>query len=153
VSGSGISWAVCKSAPRSGQITTPALHHSVFTGCMPFPPPTQQRQSTYLLTVLKKAAVKVPGCPRHARYDVSSSWTQRGVCLCASSRPAAVILPHPRRLCVYTISASSLCVCLSPCVFLSASATRLDSIKSSVHVACRGPVQNCSKPRALTPGR
>ena len=35
VSGSGISWAVCKSAPRSRQITTPAPHHSVFlqTGC------------------------------------------------------------------------------------------------------------------------
>ena len=30
VSGSGISWAVCKSAPRSKQITTPAPHHSVF---------------------------------------------------------------------------------------------------------------------------
>ena len=30
VSGSGISWAVCKSAPRSRQITTPAPHHSVF---------------------------------------------------------------------------------------------------------------------------
>jgi len=30
VSGSRISWAVCKSAPRSRQITTPALHHSVF---------------------------------------------------------------------------------------------------------------------------
>jgi len=29
VSGSGISWAVCKSAPRSRQITTPAPHHSV----------------------------------------------------------------------------------------------------------------------------
>ena len=35
VSGSGISWAVCKSAPRSRQITTPAPHHSVFLqdGC------------------------------------------------------------------------------------------------------------------------
>ena len=35
VSGSGISWAVCKSAPRSRQITTPASHHSVFlqAGC------------------------------------------------------------------------------------------------------------------------
>ena len=35
VSGSGISWAVCKSAPRSRQITTPAPHHSVFlqAGC------------------------------------------------------------------------------------------------------------------------
>jgi len=30
VSGSGISWAICKSAPRSRQITTPAAHHSVF---------------------------------------------------------------------------------------------------------------------------
>ena len=35
VSGSGISWAVCKSAPRSRQITMPAPHHSVFlqAGC------------------------------------------------------------------------------------------------------------------------
>ena len=30
VSGSGISWAICKSAARSRQITTPAPHHSVF---------------------------------------------------------------------------------------------------------------------------
>jgi len=30
VSGSSISWAICKSAPRSRQITTPAPHHSVF---------------------------------------------------------------------------------------------------------------------------
>ena len=30
VTGSGISWAICKSAPRSRQITTPAPHHSVF---------------------------------------------------------------------------------------------------------------------------
>ena len=30
VSGSGISWAICKSATRSRQITPPAPHHSVF---------------------------------------------------------------------------------------------------------------------------
>ena len=30
VSGSGISWAICKSAPRYRQITMPALHHSDF---------------------------------------------------------------------------------------------------------------------------
>ena len=30
VSGSGISWAVCKSVPHSRQTTTPAPHHSVF---------------------------------------------------------------------------------------------------------------------------
>jgi len=28
VSGSGISWAMCKPAPRSRQITMPAPHHS-----------------------------------------------------------------------------------------------------------------------------
>ena len=41
VSGSGISWNICKSAPRSRQITTPAPHHSVFlqAGC-PFCRPT-----------------------------------------------------------------------------------------------------------------
>ena len=35
VSGSGISWAICKSAPRSRQITTPAPRHSDFlqAGC------------------------------------------------------------------------------------------------------------------------
>jgi len=33
VSGSGISWAICKSAPLCRQITTPAPHHSVF--CRP----------------------------------------------------------------------------------------------------------------------
>ena len=46
VSGSGISWAICKSASRSRQITTPAHHQSVFTGRMSFLPPNQQRQST-----------------------------------------------------------------------------------------------------------
>jgi len=46
VGGSGISWAMCKSAPRSRQITTPAPHKSVFTGRMPFLPPNQQHQST-----------------------------------------------------------------------------------------------------------
>ena len=30
VSGSAISWAICKSAPRSGKITMPAPRHSVF---------------------------------------------------------------------------------------------------------------------------
>ena len=32
-SGSGISWAICKSAPHSRQITTPAPHHSFLNRC------------------------------------------------------------------------------------------------------------------------
>jgi len=55
VSGSGISWAIYKSAPRFRQITMPAPHHSVFfTGLMPFLPPNQQRQSTEGKTMRKK---------------------------------------------------------------------------------------------------
>ena len=46
VSGSGSSWAICKSAPRCRQITTPAPHHSVFTGRVPFLPLNQQHQSS-----------------------------------------------------------------------------------------------------------
>jgi len=46
VSDIGISWAICKFAPRSRQITMPAPHHSVFTGRMPFLPPNQHRQGT-----------------------------------------------------------------------------------------------------------
>jgi len=43
----GIHWAICKSAPRSSEITTPVPHHSsFFIGQMPFLPPNQQRQST-----------------------------------------------------------------------------------------------------------
>jgi len=51
VSGSGISWAICKSVPRSRQITMPAPHHSVFyrpdalRAARPTAP-DQQRQST-----------------------------------------------------------------------------------------------------------
>jgi len=46
VSGSGISWDICKSAPHSKQITTPAPQHSIFTGRMPFLLPNQWHQST-----------------------------------------------------------------------------------------------------------
>jgi len=40
VSGSGISWAICKSAPCSRQITTPAPHHSVLQARCPSCHPT-----------------------------------------------------------------------------------------------------------------
>ena len=46
VSGSGISWAICKCASRSRQITMPGPTTQFFTGRMPFLPPNQQCQST-----------------------------------------------------------------------------------------------------------
>ena len=60
VSGNGISWAICKSAPCSRQITVPAPHHSVFYRPDAFLPPNQQRQwlSTvwYILMCIEKPA-------------------------------------------------------------------------------------------------
>ena len=47
VSGSGISWAIYKSAPRARQITMPASHHSVFycyrTDVLPAAQPTASK--------------------------------------------------------------------------------------------------------------
>ena len=68
VSGCGISWAICKSAPRSRQITMPAPHCSVFfTGRMPFLPPNQQRQSTEDKTMTHTAGLfsMATGCWCH----------------------------------------------------------------------------------------
>ena len=52
VSGSGISWTICKSAPRSRQITTPAPHHSVFlqAGC-PSCHPTNSVKALKAITI------------------------------------------------------------------------------------------------------
>ena len=62
VSGSGISWAICKSAPHSRQITMPALHPT--TEMMPFLPPSQQRQSTEGMNLLSQLLlfVLLPVC-------------------------------------------------------------------------------------------
>ena len=52
VSGSGISWATCKSAPRSRQITMPVPHHSVFlqAGCPSCRPTNSVKALKALLT-------------------------------------------------------------------------------------------------------
>ena len=63
MSGSGISWAICKSAPHSIQITMPATHHSVFTGRMPFLPPNRVKA----LKGIKVTQVTANHCGRQAR--------------------------------------------------------------------------------------
>ena len=55
VTGSGISW-VCKSAPRSRQITTPAPHHSVFYRpyALPATQPTASKHWRQSLSITSK---------------------------------------------------------------------------------------------------
>ena len=51
VSGNGISWAICKSAPCSRQITVPAPHHSVFyrPDALPAAQPTASKHWRHIL--------------------------------------------------------------------------------------------------------
>jgi len=59
VSGSGISWAVCKSAPRYRWITMPPPDHSVFYKPSALPATQPHRQTTEGKTVALKAKVKL----------------------------------------------------------------------------------------------
>ena len=77
VSGNGISWAICKSAPPSRQITMPAPHHSVFTGRMPFLPPNQQHQSTegnYRLFTAMKTWMTIAIKPKRSYELIPKYW-------------------------------------------------------------------------------
>jgi len=63
LSGSGISWAICKSAPRSRQITMPLPHHSVFyrPDALPAAQPTASKH--WRLTTLTLGKLEVNGKP------------------------------------------------------------------------------------------
>jgi len=86
VSGSGISSAICKSAPCSRQTTTPAPHHSVFY--RPDALPNQQRQGTAgsncCTTVFLFGPTEVDGKPAGKCYT-TGYYAER------TYRPTAVI--------------------------------------------------------------
>ena len=54
MTGSGISWAICKSAPCSRQITMPAPHHSVFSrpDALPAAQPTASKHWRQLFIII-----------------------------------------------------------------------------------------------------
>ena len=69
VSGSGISWAICKSAPRSRQITMPVPHHSGFyrLDALPAAQPTASKhwrlsELVHALTYKKELCAQVQQC-------------------------------------------------------------------------------------------
>ena len=84
VSGSGISWAICKSAPSPDR--QPHQHSTTlfFTGWMPFLPPNQQRQST---------ESKAPNC--RTAYITASLPVLLTYCLpdCPSAYPTVLLPP------------------------------------------------------------
>ena len=81
LSGSGISWAIRKSAPRFRQITMPAPHQSVFTGHMPFLPPNQQHQSTEMNIIMNNYYVTLLlHCYLHHCWQILMSQNSASTC-------------------------------------------------------------------------
>jgi len=80
VCGSGISWAICKSAPCSRQTTTPAPHHSVFY--RPDALPTSQP------TASKHWRHRRPAIPKKPPFDINH---KSSICLVLqSSKPLQI---------------------------------------------------------------
>ena len=82
VSGSGISWAICKSAPHSRQITTPAPCHSSFyrPDALPATQPTASKHWRYSFGKTRKAIPFSRYCSRPRRLAsscCSDSWNRR----------------------------------------------------------------------------
>ena len=80
VSGSGISWAICMSAPCSRQITTPAPHHSVFyrPDALPVAQPTASehwRDNCYLL--LTYLYLDMPRCMQSVFSVLFTMWHEQ----------------------------------------------------------------------------
>ena len=99
VGGNGISWAICKSAPRCRQITTPAHTTQFFTRRMPFLPPNQQRQSTegtltYLDISFQSPSPKGFQVHRTSSVSLRASWNTQPL-LYAGLAPHSVVIPEP----------------------------------------------------------
>ena len=100
VSGSGISWAICKSAPCSRQITTPAPDYSVFyrLDALPAAQPTaskpwrQQHDMLWLLCNYRTASQCIA-------WDVNYCHTRSMVsaCLSDSHSHKLYIMMQPKR--------------------------------------------------------
>ena len=100
VNGSGISWAICKSAPRSRQITTPATHYSVFyrPDALPATQPTASkhwRQYAFRTHNTIPNRTWLTGC--HVNFillqkvNVWSAWHKLWQVGCSSWHPAASV--------------------------------------------------------------
>jgi len=82
VSGSGISCAICKSAPRSRETTTPAPHHSVFyrPDALPAAQPTvskhwRQTQNNNFLKFHKlSVSFKIKQTIRYCSTTIENNW-------------------------------------------------------------------------------
>jgi len=74
VSGSGISWAICKSVPRSRKITMPAPHHSVFLQAeCPSCHPTNSVKALNCLNLFHPIRIMVSACHLNKQESLANA--------------------------------------------------------------------------------
>ena len=107
VSGNGISWAICKSAPHSRQITTPALHHSVFyrPDALPAAQPTASKHwklFNVIVSNLKSAVCFMSVCAQNEANTYSTvalTFTTTTPTNSTISQPVSTSLPYSLPYC------------------------------------------------------
>ena len=128
MSGSGISWDICKSAPRSRQITTPASNHSVFyrPDALPAAQPTVLKHWRPLLLVVTVCGYNLK---RKKNNKPSPELLTLLICFAAVYFPAAtrialcrVCVPHPT-----STNVNKLSMPVTPCTSQSSSGKTLVS--------------------------
>jgi len=116
VSGSGISWAICKSASRSRQMTTPAPHYSFLQAGCPSCHPTNRVKALKAInkhTHTHRFNGPLSGTTRVSRYqkgktnlaftgarDSEWQWHQLGMCKSAP-RSKQITTPAPHQSVFY----------------------------------------------------
>ena len=149
MSGSGISWAICKTAPRFRQITTPAPHHSVFyrPDALPAAQPTASKHW------------------RHTHTDARQCYVNRCMNCGSSNRPVWQLLKHRRNRQswqTWTQSCSSaasrlwwsmfeVLLTVAKCDSLDPS-YRTDPTMSNCHKSCAWMTHTHTRLTALCPG-
>ena len=97
MSGSGISWVICKSAPLPRQVTTPAFHHSIFYWPGALPAANQQHQSTDKLVTSWRLLLQKAFTSVHTTHLIRlSAHLQCDSLLFRSSRVSSVCLSRVR---------------------------------------------------------
>jgi len=131
VSGSGISWAVCKSAPSSRQITMPAPHYSVFlqAGC-PSCRPTNSvkapkalkafKRGIILLLLLRNTQVSLYSFLMNRSGHIGcTKWTTACYEVSRSSSPLVKYGLFRTISCLISLISSSYLICIVVYIFVS----------------------------------
>jgi len=97
VSGSGISWAICKFAPRSRQITLPGPHHSVFyrPDALPATQPTASKHWRHICCAINVIILW---------FFCKNSWSGLSVIKCVTFKPLLFTSSFCQFSCIISLS-------------------------------------------------